>query len=189
MSEWTGEGHVKRWDSDGRVVRDSFRCGGNVTSVAVTPDGTLIAAGSRDHTATIWRATDGAVIFPPIRHGSPLTAIALDDEGKTMATADEQSVFLWDTESLQLISRMDCDFQVSDLRVVGCQVYMTTAKGASFLWEPAESETGFASLQAKSYLHSGKKLTLEGHIEPLKPNELRELWITSVDKLPEEQAR
>jgi WD40 repeat protein/serine/threonine protein kinase len=97
----SAESSARLWDTrivDMTVLRGhaSF-----VYSVAVSPDGTMIASGSWDHTVRLWDGKTGAEITVLHGHRAPVVDLAFDPAGGRLVSASshDRSVFVWDTET------------------------------------------------------------------------------------------
>lgn len=69
-----------------------------VVSVAFTPDGQVLASGSKDRTARLW---DVSTVHRPrelvtLDVGEPLREVAFDSSGRMLATVGDSAVRLWD---------------------------------------------------------------------------------------------
>jgi WD40 repeat protein len=75
----------------------------DVESVAFSPDGTLLASGSDDHTIILWDVATRKPIGEPLHlHSSPVYAIAFSPNGKLLASAGaDHMVTLWDVATRQ----------------------------------------------------------------------------------------
>jgi WD40 repeat protein len=72
--------------------------GGPIRSVAFSPDGGHLAAGSNDRAARLWDIARGAENARRLeRHGRAVTSIAFSPDGVRLATgSDDGTVRLWD---------------------------------------------------------------------------------------------
>src|SRR5713226_1482640 len=71
-----------------------------VTSVAFSPDGKLLASASTDNTVKVWTLQGREPVRILSRHTSSVTSVAFSPDGKTLAsTSEDGTVKLWDMQS------------------------------------------------------------------------------------------
>ena len=71
-----------------------------ITSVAFSPDGRFIAAGSADNKIRLWRTLDGMLEALLVGHDSVVLAVAFSPDGRTLASGSvDATVRLWDVSS------------------------------------------------------------------------------------------
>jgi len=69
---------------------------GRVTSVAFSPDGTLLASGSDDYTVRLWRSSDGTFLRSLQGHTGYVKSVAFSPDGTILASgSDDNTVRLW----------------------------------------------------------------------------------------------
>ncbi len=80
------------------AARPALDAGGaSVTSLAFSPDGTIVAAAGDDGKARLWRvATRAAIGHPLVGHHGPIYGLAFSPDGATMATVGaDDTLRLW----------------------------------------------------------------------------------------------
>jgi len=71
--------------------------GGDVISVAFSPDGRLLAAGSWDNSTRIWQASDGKMLIRLVGHSRPVYSVAFSPDSRLVATgAGDATVRIWE---------------------------------------------------------------------------------------------
>ena len=71
---------------------------GEVTVVAVSPDGKLLASGSADNTVRLWDLATAKELFVLKGHTAAITALAFTPDGKFLVTTagDDKTLKVWD---------------------------------------------------------------------------------------------
>src|SRR6266542_3316597 len=64
--------------------------GGPVLDLALSPDGTLVATGSRDSTARVWNLETGEAVTPWLRHSNKVEQVLFSRGGKLLLTRETQ---------------------------------------------------------------------------------------------------
>jgi len=81
---------IRLWSAEnGRPLRVLTGHEGNVSAIAYSPDGSLLASTSFDRTTKLWRATDGALLATMPSRVAFLTGASFLD-GRTLLTGDGQ---------------------------------------------------------------------------------------------------
>jgi WD40 repeat protein len=83
----TAIGRVVVWKRSGKRLRTFDGGKSRLVAVALSPDGTLIGAASRDGTARIWSIVSGKLQHRLSRARTPLTDIEFSHDGRFVATA------------------------------------------------------------------------------------------------------
>ena len=103
------DGTIKLWDVKTRVEIATLKGHTSLSALAISHDGTLLAAGSRyieagdDVTVRLWDVADRVEIATLARYtvGREVPSVAFSPDGKTLASAvfPDNTVTLWDVES------------------------------------------------------------------------------------------
>lgn len=76
-----------------------------MASVAISPDGTLLAAGYMDTTVRIWRVADSVLLHTLSRHTNSVESVAFSPDGQTVATgSDDSTIKLWSAADGNLLA-------------------------------------------------------------------------------------
>lgn len=93
------------WIYDAATAREVDLLNGGqptlVRSVAYSPDGTLIAAGTRDGTVQLWEVNRGRLLVPLRLPSSwrEVDALAFSPDGRIVASGSHDEIQLWDVEN------------------------------------------------------------------------------------------
>jgi WD40 repeat protein/serine/threonine protein kinase len=89
------EGIYVRSAEDGKPIGELIQQS-NVTCLAVSPDGQILASGSSDKSAVLWSVTTRKQIGTPLRHLDSVTTIAFSPDGTKLVTGSRDGVArLW----------------------------------------------------------------------------------------------
>lgn len=94
---------MKLWDvASGRNLGVFKGHSDDVNSVAFSPNGTAIVTGSADNTARVWNLKTRETVHTLIGHKHEVKQVCFSPNGKTVASADDETVKLWDASSGKL---------------------------------------------------------------------------------------
>jgi WD40 repeat protein/DNA-directed RNA polymerase specialized sigma24 family protein/tRNA A-37 threonylcarbamoyl transferase component Bud32 len=157
---------VRLWDVARGQTRLTLRSAtGRVLSMTMTPDGGLVAGGSRgldekDHavpaTVTLWDTVSGRRQAPFEVHFGPVYGLALSADGKTLATSgSDGTVKLWDVATLTLRTHW--------------RAHLNQVVALAMTPDGKRLATGGADKTVKVWDATGQELvTLRNHLEPVK---------------------
>lgn len=115
-----------------------------MTSLAFSPDSTLLASGHDDFKIRIWNARNGRLIHVLTGHTDEISAIAFSADGKRLATAaEDRLVYIWDVKLGHTISKLEGHTdRVDDLAwsPTGHRIASAGWDTSVRVWDPKKSE-------------------------------------------------
>ena len=133
--------------------------GGTVRSVAFSPDGKTLAAGSEDHTVGLWTVGTGASVRTLTGHTNWVLSVAFSRDGKTLTSASaDRTVREWNTTTGALVhSLRDLSDYIWSVAFSpdGSTVACASEDGTIMLWRP-----GTGTAPRKLTGHTGRVLSV-----------------------------
>lgn len=133
----------RRWNlvsgMTGPVVRGSEPFN---SVVAVSPDGTLVATASQEHTIEVWDRLKGRQLLPPLYgHTGYVERLAFTPDGRTLLSGSwDHSLRAWDLETGEQQARFEHPGWVSDLVITSDGRLAMTASGSVNVFDLAALE-------------------------------------------------
>lgn len=102
-------GELRVWDVRERALRQlPIEHNKDVLSLQFSPDGRLLLSSSEDHTARLWRLSDGKLLLS-LAHKKDVKAARFSPDGRWIATASRQTVTIWEAASGSELLRRSFD--------------------------------------------------------------------------------
>src|SRR5438477_566365 len=90
-----------------RLGTSRWRHADEVTGVAFSPEGRVIASCGKDRTVRICQVKDGKQL-QKLEHPEPVSSLAYSWEGRFVAAGcEDRSLYLWDSITGKLVKRLD----------------------------------------------------------------------------------
>jgi WD40 repeat protein len=135
-------GAIPLWDAgSGKLLRTLTGHRREVTDVAFSPDGALLASGSEDNTGGVWDVASGKRLHTLRHEGATVGAVAFAADGRRLFTGGaDEAIRIWDLPGATagpVIRAHGARVGTLRLRPDGRRLVSGGWDGAIKLWEPA----------------------------------------------------
>jgi serine/threonine protein kinase len=136
------------WKCSATLTRQPVRPSGAIHTVAISPDGQLIATGNDDHTVCLWQLDTGKLLHTLIGHTGAVKALAFAPEGRWLASGSaDGSVKLWETSTWEIIHTLQHEQAIHAVVFhPNGQLLATGGTDATVRWWDVQTEVVIASL-------------------------------------------
>jgi WD40 repeat protein len=94
--------------SDGSPLHILDGESGFITSVAISPDSSMLAVASEDNRVRLWRISDGTLQFMVQGHQQQVRSVAFSPNGAALASgSDDRTIKLWRTSDYTLLTTLE----------------------------------------------------------------------------------
>ncbi len=80
---------------------------GNVASIAVSPDGSILASGSADCTVKLWSLPEGTLSRKLTGHTKTVLSLAISPDGTKLASGGSDAIKIWSISTGELLATLD----------------------------------------------------------------------------------
>jgi WD40 repeat protein len=119
------------WDSaTGALHGTPGDYSGNIYTIAISPNGKLIASSSYDTIIKLWDSATGAQYAMLEGHSKKIEAIAFSPDGLLVASVSSNSTIrLWDSTTGAPRGKLDIDVAIQELSFSSDGLYLVTNRG------------------------------------------------------------
>lgn len=134
-----------------------------INTIAVSPDGRILASGDTDHNITLWDLSTGRLLASlPTKHTGEITSLAFSSNSKILASGSaDKSIILWDAETRQPIGEplIKHDFPITTLFFdpLGIEL-LSSAVDGTIIWDLSTDKPESSPINAQ--VASGIKLAI-----------------------------
>ncbi len=168
----SADGSIALWDINdgGHLVRQFDLDLGSVQHIALSPDGTLLLAGTQDSQMVLIDTADGTIRRSFEGHTGSVNAVAFSPDGATALSGGEDGqVILWDVQTGEQVRRMightgsvlSLAFHPDGLRAVSCGEDFATRLWSLETGEELQHVIGATLMQAIAIQPNGSRLVVD----------------------------
>ena len=168
----SADGSIALWDitGAGRIAREIMLDLGSVQQIALSPDGTLLLAGTQDNQMVLIDTADGTIRRSFEGHNGSVNAVAFSPDGATALSGGEDGrVILWDVQTGEQVRRMNghtgsvlsLAFHPDGLRAVSCGEDFAARLWSLETGEELQHVNGATLMQAIAVQPNGSRLVVD----------------------------
>jgi WD40 repeat protein len=187
--EW---GHLAYLTKEPSIQPFELNTLARVESVAYSPDQAWVAAGTDKGDVYVWRAAERDKQPSVLAHGAPVSAVAMSDDSRLMASVAGNQVYLWQLPAadsdgriapagtLQYVGEQDGDEKATllsvDIGPDGDKILTSSTDSKAQIWSRSEPTKAPIILQEHvsgpvwqaRFSHDGKQIVTAGHDQTLR---------------------
>ena len=142
-----GDTTARFWDgSNGRFLR-AFDANTSVTTMALSPNGELLALPGPNHTVKVYRTSDGALVQTLLGHTQDITGLAFSHDGTLLASGaffdgNNDVINLWNVSNWTLVRQLSGQFIFGPFNAINFSaddsLISATCEGTPAVWRVSD---------------------------------------------------